>query len=441
MEMDLLALAEQDGFRTVRKSMSRGGQFNGPCPFCGGTDRFRIQPNHGTYGWFACNQCGKKGNTVDYLMEKRGYSKRDALQAVGWVPKDGSPLQPQIPHSALEERPQWNEPPERWQEGAIGFYQDAQRMLWSKRGEVALRYLRRRGLKDDTIRKAVLGYNPREHYGTARDWGRPVFLNKGIVIPWFAGGKVWRLTIRDEQVQEGGGRYKQVAGGSNGLYLADSLKLKRSIVVMTEGELDALSIAQECGDQVAVVATGTTQGSHTPQWVGLLARQERVLIAFDAEESGEKAVQWWQERLKNARRLRPWWKDANQMLQDGADLRSWLGLEEEELVCRICGAEVEYYSDQGKAFCEIHWQEQFSCKQVSEQTEVTEPDGLTLVDAPPDHLTEGVAEQQRSQKQEAYWKDLRAKLYKQPGYAEYLAQQELILQARIDAYRSKYFPE
>jgi hypothetical protein len=109
------------------------------------------------------------------------------------------------------------------------------------------------------------------------------------------------------------------------LYLAQSLQLKRSAVVLTEGEFDALSLAQECGDLVAVVATGTTKGSHTPRWISLLAQQERVLVAFDAErDKGDADAQWWTRRLANAERLRPLWNDANQMLQDGVNLREWI---------------------------------------------------------------------------------------------------------------------
>ena len=55
---------------------------------------------------------------------------------------------------------------------------------------------------------------------------------------------------------------------------------------MVEGEFDALSLAQECGNFISVVATGTTQGSHTPRWIAQLARKERVFVALDAEEKG-----------------------------------------------------------------------------------------------------------------------------------------------------------
>jgi hypothetical protein len=175
-----------------------------------------------------------------------------------------------------------------------------------------------------TIQRALLGYHPTETYGLSKDWGKVVKLPQGIVIPWIVDHAVWRVTIRDERVAKGAGRYRQVAGGAHGLYLADALTLNRPAAVMVEGEFDALSLAQECGDLVAVVATGTTQGGHTPRWLSLLATQRRVFIAFDAQEQGDGAAVWWLQRLSNAQRLRPLWKDANQMLQDGADLRSWI---------------------------------------------------------------------------------------------------------------------
>jgi hypothetical protein len=166
-----------------------------------------------------------------------------------------------------------------------------------------------------------------------------------MVIPWLYGDSIWRLTIRDETRESGPRRYMQVAGGSNGLYAFRRGELP---VVMTEGELDAVSIMQECGDLVRAVATGTTTG----------------LVAFDAERPGDSAASFWTERLAQAERLRPWWKDANQMLQDGAGLRAWVSAalaaskaheQEPAGVCWQCGAEVDYYDEQGRAYCQVHY--------------------------------------------------------------------------------------
>ena len=323
MRYDLLTEIKQDT-RLKRTTSSRGGQYNGPCPWCGGIDRFRVQPHYGPYGFFACNQCRRSGTAIDYLILMRGCSKQHALALVGWKPKGDTLSEFVIPRHAQQQHPGWEAPPEQWQKAASAFSEACQRVLWSERGKGALDYLRGRGLCDETIRKAALGYHPGAWHAPARIWGRTVRLAQGIVIPWLLEGGIWRLTIRDERISEGAGRYLQVSGGSNGLYLAQSLALRRPAVVLVEGEFDALSIAQECGNLVAAVATGTTQGGHTPRWVSLLAQQARVLVAFDAQDTGDTAARWWLARVEHAERLRPLWKDANQMLQDGADLREWI---------------------------------------------------------------------------------------------------------------------
>jgi DNA primase len=327
MEFNLLAEMERDGFKSVRKSRSRGGQYNGPCILdCQGlgNDRLWVQPHYGSYGWFRCNVCGAKGSGVDYLMMKRGWSKQQALAEVGWKPKDGSEPQFLIPKSALsgETYPTHGAPPKVWQKRAGAFVAHCQDVLWNEQGEKALEYLRIRGLKDETIKAAQIGYNPAKLRQSAEKWGlkQHSALAQGIVIPWFlAEGEIWRITVRDETIAEGENRYKQVAGGSNGLYLAYTLGYGRP-VVLVEGEIDALSVAQEAGHDVSVVATGSTEGSRITRWLATLATRDMVLVAFDAEEKGDKAAQWWLDRLENAHRLRPFWKDANQMLQDGVNL-------------------------------------------------------------------------------------------------------------------------
>lgn len=331
MTFDLLAEMERDGFRSVRKSNSRGGQYNGACILdCQGlgNDRLWVQPNFGEYGWFKCNVCGAKGSGVDYLMIKRGYTKQQALAEVGWKPRDGSEPKFIIPKSVLagEVHPTHAAPSGQWQTTAKYFVEYSKSALWSEKGQAALDYLRSRGLKDETIKMAQLGYNPAEMVRPAAKWGREgkIVLKQGIVIPWFIGDDLWRITIRDEKAVDPKDRYKQVAGGSNGLYLGYLLGYDRPVIIV-EGEFDALSIAQEAGHDVSVVATGSTGGSHTARWITALACKDLVLVAFDAEERGDQASKWWLDRLENAHRLRPWWKDANQMLQDGVDLlNDWI---------------------------------------------------------------------------------------------------------------------
>src|SRR5947207_1582032 len=107
MTFNLLAESITDGFSPIRKAMSRGGQWNGPCilPTCNGQgrDRLRIQPNRGEYGWFACSQCGETGTGIDYLILARGYSMNEALKTVGWKAKDGSTPRFAVPRYVLSD--------------------------------------------------------------------------------------------------------------------------------------------------------------------------------------------------------------------------------------------------------------------------------------------------------------------------------------------------
>jgi DNA primase len=122
-------------------------------------------------------------------------------------------------------------------------------------------------------------------------------------------------------------RYVAVSGGRNTLYRVDTLRphTPAMIAMMMKGYLDALAITQQAGDLIAVVAAGTTTGGRLERWIGRLALASRVLVAFDADKAGEQAAAWWLMALSTrAKRWRPYWDDANAMLQDGVDLRTWV---------------------------------------------------------------------------------------------------------------------
>jgi DNA primase len=108
--------------------------------------------------------------------------------------------------------------------------------------------------------------------------------------------------------------------------------------MIVEGEFDALTVTQEAGNLVAAVATGSTCGSRRQRWQELLARASMVLVAYDSDEAGDTAAQWWLSVLPRARRCRPTSHDVCEMLQDGGDVRSWVE----------AGLHVEFTRDSGK---------------------------------------------------------------------------------------------
>jgi DNA primase len=214
----------------------------------------------------------------------------------------------------------------------------AEAALWSSVGVGALSYLRKRGFADKTIRAVRLGYIPEELREAPEMWGlpaehKPIWTPRGIAIPWRAAGSIWRLNIRRPS---GKPKYIGPAGSANGLYGADGLYPGRPAVIV-EGEFDAMAVAQEAGDLVAAVATGSTCGARHSRWVRLLAAAPWVLVAYDNDDAGQRAADWWFKSLPRARCLVPE-SDPADMLQTGRDVRAWVA----ELGVNIsgeCGSE------------------------------------------------------------------------------------------------------
>jgi DNA primase len=316
-------------YTELRKVAStEGGEYAGPCPWCGGKDRFRVWP-HGDRPRCWCRRCEWRGDAIQFLRDFERVSYREACQRLhlpvtGRLRRTSVPPRPKAPPLAKA-------PATPWQAKARAFTEQCEACLWSPEGRQALTYLHRRGLHDETLQMAHVGYHPAEHREPREAWGllpdpeRPtVWLPQGIVFPWHIGAELWRVTIRCTGPDiPSYTRYIALVGGSNPLYLADCLR-PNAPAMLVEGTLDALSVLQEAGDLIAVVAASTTWG-RLERWIGRLALASIVLLGFDADEGGEAAVAWWLKALgSRAKRWRPYWDDPNAMLQGGADLRGWI---------------------------------------------------------------------------------------------------------------------
>ena len=77
---DLVALAER---HTTLKRAS-GREWAGPCPRCGGDDRFHVGAGAEGEGWWACRQChSKRGDAIAFMQWLTpGLSLPEALQAL-----------------------------------------------------------------------------------------------------------------------------------------------------------------------------------------------------------------------------------------------------------------------------------------------------------------------------------------------------------------------
>src|SRR6266581_2383508 len=318
--LDVLTLAREDT-SLKRKSIR---EQSGSCPDSSCRcqhDGFNVKHNGECWVWMCRGRWdseeylpekGRKrgwGDAIDYLRHYRGMSFQEAKRLVDDGETDETGSAP-APGPAVPERRDYTT--EDWQAKTAQAMQDHMTRLWvDDAGLPALKYLHERRLYGEIVTWARLGYS----------------LVGGIprlVIPSINDGRYVAIHRRD--LRPGVESPWKDAPGSAGdeLYLADSLKRKLP-TVLTEGPLDALSVLQEYGREgINAVATIGIGKCHEPKWLAKLARMPIVLVAFDADKPGDEAAVWWLERLPNARRLRPWLHDVNEMLIESWDLVSWI---------------------------------------------------------------------------------------------------------------------
>lgn len=76
--MDLIT--HLSGFNYNYAAKRDGGEYAGPCPFCGtGEDRFRIWP-YGAKPTYWCRKCDKRGGPVQFLIEFKYITGKEAVE-------------------------------------------------------------------------------------------------------------------------------------------------------------------------------------------------------------------------------------------------------------------------------------------------------------------------------------------------------------------------
>ncbi len=320
--MTILDLVIADGHGLKKVASTNGGEYAGPCPFCGGRDRFRVWPRTGRY-W--CRGCGKAGDEIQYLRDARGLSFHEACGVVGRIPGPRS----SAPRPATAWAPRTKEaPPEAWQQQARAFLDMAVETLWTPHGKATRQWLHdNKGLSEASIRKAMLGLNLADIRAPRQAWGLPdnekkVWLPAGLVIPLLVDGAVHRLRIR--RTESTGPRYVVVPGSSSAPMV---LGYDKAAVVVVESELDALLLEQAAGDLCAVAALGNAQAKPNVTTHELLQNTPLILVALDADDAGAKASwQFWSQSYgaKVKRWLSILGKDASEARQRGLNIRNWI---------------------------------------------------------------------------------------------------------------------
>lgn len=318
--VDLLALLS--GHTQLRKKASTdGGEFAGPCPFCGGQDRFRVWPARGRW-W--CRQCERKGDAITLVQELNAVDFRTACN---WLQGNQRATVP------AQAAPKYKRPDKLehgyplWEDAALHIVSECEETLWSVGGAKARAWLHQRGLEDETLREWRVGYAPVG--GNIRG----VWLPAGIVVPGIAvDGHLWYLKIRRAAGEPKYLNAKPLDSAIPGAHPALIGRLSgKPVLLLAEGEFDAMLAWQEVGGLVDVATLGSS-GADPKPWIHHLLPYLRLLVAYDVDREGEdKAYKRWGWTARAVRAYLPLTpngnrgsKDITDFVRDGGDLRAWV---------------------------------------------------------------------------------------------------------------------
>lgn len=324
--------------RYVPNLKKAGKDFKACCPFHEDrTPSFVVSPKKQT--WRCYGACSDGGDIFSFAQRYHGWDFKEALHQLAnesnveiqqyQRPQQPKREQPTLDYTPVEDSYHCDE--EKWQARAKAFQVYAEEMMWSD-DSTGRDYLMARGFTEYSICVNYLGYNP---HNISDDWGivengdpSNVWLPRGIVIPYngeFA--PVQRLRIRRLDWSPGDkvGKIIPPAGTRNVAWFNRPL-IPHDIVIIVEGEFDAMILKQVVTNpRVVVMATGGTNSAKLLLYIAMLSLARKVIVAFDADDAGEKASHYWINALHNAVRLKPvGGKDINDMYLAGIDLNQWI---------------------------------------------------------------------------------------------------------------------
>jgi DNA primase len=340
LKMTILDLLITEGFQPKKIASTNGGEYTGACPFCGGEDRFRIWPEAKGGGQYWCRKCGKRGDAIQFLRDRDGLSYRDACMKLGVAPamNHSAKVSRMKKKATLKEK---REPSgDKWRHQAGLYIETFQEWLWKEEQKDARDFLHSKGISDESIKSAGLGWNIVDRYLSREEWGIPaemkpdgkpkkLWIPKGLVIPCYENQRIIRLRVRCADKRS---KYVLIPGSDMRPMVWN---VEKKAVVIVESELDGLLLHQEVGDLVGVVALGSAQAKPDQETHDLLQNADLILVALDSDDAGAKAAwTFWPEtygcKVKRWPCIRG--KDPSEAWANGLDIRAWVmaGLPEKQ---------------------------------------------------------------------------------------------------------------
>ncbi len=311
-DISLERLIESAGIELKRQ----GKDLIARCPFHDDkTPSLVISPEKNL--WHCLGACQMGGSVIDWVMKMQGVSFRHAVELLrndpASVASARSPVKqstvPKLPapiSATDDERAALNQ--------VIGYYHET-----LKGSNDALTYLAKRGIKSsEAINRFKLGYANRtlglrlpesnreqgaalrgqlQRIGLMRESGHEHFAGS-LVVPIFdESGNVVEVYGRkvNDKLREGTAYHLYLPGPHKGVWNLDAIKGSKEII-LCEALIDALTFW--CAGYHNVTASYGVEGFTADHLAAFKqAGIERVLIAYDRDEAGEKAAERLAEKL------------------------------------------------------------------------------------------------------------------------------------------------
>lgn len=302
-------------------------ELSGPCPKCGGNDRF-----HCTADWFACRQCypldnGKPHDVIALVQWLDNCSFPEAVARL-----TNAPMPTPTTKRAPAPKPQAKQQPSDWQRDAKNAVDHAHwRLLEDGDGAPGRAYLEDgRKLSKETWQAFRLGYMPNAPLPGTWDHEKRERIHQGapaITIPWFKGGEVVAVRYRflqkhiytdargEERTESKSSRSGSEFAGSvfGGQALIGHIP-ELSTVVLVEGELNAMSVWQVFKDShLDVFSLGSQDAKPTEAMIAYLKRYAVVMCWLDEGDRAARIA----EALPGAYAIKSNSTDANDLLKLG----------------------------------------------------------------------------------------------------------------------------
>ncbi|MEL6487205.1 MAG: DNA primase [Pseudomonadota bacterium] len=291
----------------TNKLTKAGREWKACCPFHNeATPSFYVNDDKQFYHCFGC---GAHGDVITWMIEQRGFSFMDAIKELAEEAGMEVPAPDPVAAKKAEKRAELVDVTTAAQDWFVD-------QLKGAGGREALDYLRKRGLKDETLREFGFGYAPEDKQalsGALSNFESEMLAESGMRIVTDDGktydrfrGRVM-LPIQDQRgrVIAFGGRIlakrEGVAKYLNSpdtplfdkgrtlynLHRAAPASRQTGRVIVVEGYMDVVALAQAgFGDAVAPLGTALTETQLEMLW----RLVEAPVLCFDGDAAGQRAA-------------------------------------------------------------------------------------------------------------------------------------------------------